>query len=212
VVGIFYLFKNHSKKIFLLIFAVSYPVLFIYPTFNINLLLITLPFFALIISFGLTNVSKKYSLAILIICFIEISLNLTTNSYYFKVVNDIRPNWIQPIASRVFNLSQDKETYLSDDLSIDTMPLVGWYGSFNKGSFALIDWPYKYRQTEIDNLKLIGADFSFRTCSAGEMVNLILSDRDMKKIDQLKFKKTLVFKDNLDKDRAFEIEGVCLEN
>ncbi len=219
LVGIFLISRNGSKKhrFFLLFFLIlTFPSFFIYPNFTLEIVVLTLPFMAIVIAVGfaqIINQNKKVAYAVFTLALVELFLNLYNLSPEYKNTNTLRPNWIQPVVVNLFKISKMNQTAISDDIVSDIVPFIDWYTpKGNEVNNLGILWPYKFRQYELPNIKIIGSDEKFRTCGKDEKLSLFVSSRDINKINrEFHVQESVVFKDNLNNEKAYLLAGgVCL--
>lgn len=208
---------NKKSKLLLVLFLIlTYPSAFIYPNYSLELVVLTLPFMALIISSGLIKIiqfDRKISVLIVCLLILELVINIYNFLPEYKNTNIIRPGWIKDVVTDVFNTSKNNQTAVSDDIVSDIVPFIDWYTP--KGNEVIdlnIPWPYKFRQYNLSNIQIIGSNEKFRTCSKNEKLSLFVSIRDLNKIQrEFKVEPISKYKDNLLKDKAFLMpENICL--
>lgn len=219
LVGIFLISRNGNKKhrLFLFLFLVlTFPSFLIYPNLTLDVTILTLPFMAMVIALGfvqIVNWNKKVAYAGFTLAILELVINLCNLSPEYKNTNTLRPNWIQPVVISVFKTSKINKTAISDDIVSDIIPFIDWYTpKANEVNNLGISWPYKFRQYNLPNIKIIGSDEKFRTCGKDEKLSLFVSNRDMNKVKgEFHVQESVVFKDNLNNEKAYLLAGeVCL--
>ncbi len=186
IIGIWFLIKTTDfRKKTLLIYPLiqSFPLLFLYPNNDLGILLPILPYLAFIIAFGLINLKFKFSAILIIFMVGEIILNL----FYFKAdeknAAGMRPLWIKEVVNQAYLISLTTDIAISDDLTRDLAPFMQWYTPINfDKTFANIDFPYKFTQTKLTNIKIIGESNNFYNCGQDKPTQVIASKRDFKKI------------------------------
>lgn len=216
IVSLFHIIRKGSIKLNLLsgyFLIFTYPLLFIYPHSAPNMLVPFLPLMSLIIAFGITNLGKRLGLVLSIIMILEVIVNLSFLQSQIKNTNSLRPIWIKKIVEESFFLSQKQTVALSDDITSDIIPFFELYTPIKSISkFSQIDFPYKFRQYEADNIKLIGSDNKFRSCGKDEKVVLVLSNRDLSKVQSefdIHIEKT--YQDSLNENTAYRLKSsVCI--
>lgn len=216
--GLYLIIKKEdqrAKKLLFLPFLLTFPSIFIYPNFTIELIVVTLPFIAILISFGCLHIiqnRKWLALGLFLITF-ELLINMLNVAPEYKNTNNLRPNWIAEIVKDVFRSSINNQIAVSDDIVSDIVPFIGWYSSQGSNISILdINWPYKYRQYDLTNIKVIGSQEKFRTCGIEEKITLYASKRDFSKIEKFIVAKVIrIYKDSLGEERVYLIEEkACL--
>lgn len=191
----------------------TWPALFIYPKFEPGLVVLTIPFVAVIIGLGISKLNKKIIILILLLVIGEVVLSLSYLSFQQKSTNEERPAWLGSLIGDIKKESESQSIAVSDDIAKDMVPYIGWYSIKNpQDTFFKVDSPYKFRQTKLKNIRLIGADGSFRQCGKDEKITLFLSERDIQKAaDHFDPKVLRAYLDKLNKDRVYFVSGgVCL--
>lgn len=186
MMGMWFLIKTTDfRKKALLFFPLiqTFPILFLYPNNILGILLPTLPYLSFIIAFGLLNLKFKFSAILIIFMIGEIILNL----FYFKAdeknAAGMRPLWIKEVVNQAYLISLTTDIAISDDLTRDLAPFMQWYAPINLDkTFANIDFPYKFTQTKLTNIKIIGESNNFYNCGQDKPTQVIASKRDFKKI------------------------------
>lgn len=217
--GLVFLVKSADKKsklILLLLPVLTYPSIFMYPTLVLELIILVLPFMAIIITLGFTRIiqfNKSLASLIFLLIIFELTLNILNLSPEYKNTNMLRPGWIQKVANDVFNATQNAKTAISDDIVADIVPVLQWstpVNSYTKVPDVL--WPYKFRQYNMLNIKVIGSDEDFEACGKDELLNIFASKRDLDKIQKVfDIKITNTYKDNLQQNKVSFIRGgVCI--
>lgn len=214
--GIIFLIKKgrRAQKLLLLYpLFLTWPALFNYPDVTLGLVALTFPFIAILIALGFNYLNKKITLLIIALMILEIVVNLFYLPLHQKSSQEFRPSWIKALALDINDSKKIKLTAVSDDINMDMTPLITWYTvSDPKEGYLNIDWAYKFRQTSLNNFKTIGADGSFFECNQNTQLALFVSERDMKKIDEIEFNSRKSYKDDRGKDKAFLLsDGVCIK-
>lgn len=219
ILGLIVILKKPEKKgkLFLLLLILTYPSILIYPSYSLDLIVLTLPFMAMIITTGifkLIEFNKKIVILVLLFVVLELVLNLYNFYPEYKNTNTTRPGWIKNIAEDVFKSSTNNQTAISDDIVSDIIPFLRWYTPVGDDINSLdIPWPYKYRQYNLSSIKIIASDDKFRTCGLNEKLPLFVSKRDLNKIQHdTQIEPSYKYKDNLDEEKAYQItQKICLE-
>ncbi len=227
ILGIVFLVREKKSKILLYPLILTLPAALIYPKFSPEIVVLTLPFVGLFIAFGLFRLKKIPAGIIMALMLVELSVNLLFLPSQIKSTDNFRPNWIKPIVWDAYNLSKNNEQssssneqnsssnkiLISDDITEDLSSFIFWYTDLNpKEAFLNIPYPYKVRQVNLGNIKLVGASDGFRNCSAGESIKLFSSTRDLERVKDLNSAKLVSTYLNSRGDViAYFIEsGVCI--
>ncbi len=221
VLGLIHLIRNGKKQTrFILVycFILTFPASFIYPYFSSNLVVLTLPFVAIVTSFGLINIKRPFLIFIIMLMVLEVTLNLLYIYPEVKNTNSLRPFWIKELAEDISSLEPMQKIALSDDIvSDDIVPFLGWFSSNQMlTSYSNVEYPYKFRQSNIRGIKIIGSENIFDACreksSSKKYDKVFVSNRDKDKIKVLNIKTTRSFKDNFGKEIAFLLDrGLCIK-
>lgn len=210
--GLFFLIKagDRKKKLLTVYFLIlTYPSIFIYPNLSLELIALTLPFMALVLTFGFVELKKKITIIILILAIMELGINIFNLTPDYKNTNTLRPTWIGQLTDNAFEKSKVNKVAISDDIVADIVPYIEWYSPFNpKAGFLQVDSPYKFRQYSLANIKIIGSDESFNTCGKNERVKIFVSIRDLNKIRR-QFDIKII--DSYAEDKALLGEGACIK-
>lgn len=186
VVGLVFLIKEKRSKILLYPLILTLPTALIYPKFSPAIVILTLPFVGLLISFGLFHLKKILAGIVMVLMLVEFLVNFLFLSPQIKTTNDLRPSWIKPVVWDAYNLSKNNRVLISDDITEDPTSFIFLYTDLNpKEAFLDIPYPYKVRQVNLGNIRLIGASDNFRNCSAGESTKFFSSIRDLERVKNL---------------------------
>lgn len=216
LLGLFYLFQqklNHKKLLLFLIFIFTFPASLVYPNYSLDLIILTIPLLAMIVGFGLINLRFKLRYLIILLMFFETAFNLLIIKPEVNYTNTTRPSWIVPIAEDVYAVSKGIKVGVSDNIVFDIAPYILWENPVSpEDNFLKIGLPYKYRQTSLNKIKMIGADNNFYECTPDENINLFLSQRDFEKINRtLNLVITKKYQDNLGNDLVYKIgNSICV--
>lgn len=193
IAGIVILIRKNIK-FFVYPLLLTLPAAIIYPQFSPRVIVYALPFLAYIITFGLFRIKSILSILILSVAFIELFMNFLAFGSEVKYTSDFRPLWIKPIIEDSFKLSNSAKVLISDDITEDIGAYILWFTTINpKDAYLNINYPYKFRQTNFGQIKLIGASDNLRICSTNENTKLFLSNRDLergKNISEVKIEKS----------------------
>lgn len=179
--------KNDSrlKALILYPFILTFPILFMYPQSSKSMVVISIPFIIFILTLGLNSFNKVLKIFCIFIMIVEVSINILYVSPEMKNSNQVRPNWIRPVLIDSYNLSKNNEIAISDNLASDIGPFLGWFSSNPiKSNITDIRFPYKFRDTELPNIKIIGTDDAFYRCGSDNLAYIFASKRDLEKIQK----------------------------
>lgn len=220
--GLVYIIKKSDRKHKLLLiypFVLTFPLLFtLSSTYNLELILSTLPFISLIIALGLLNTNRLMKIFIVCLMFVEIGTNFLNLDMDIRGANNFRPSWVREVILDGLNVSANQKLAFSDNLTQDLAPFIQWYmEGRNNWDYENITFPYKFRQSKISNIKIIGSDNTFYKCGFDIPTYVIASERDVKEIKRWLNVKTeeiiiKVFKDNLGHEVAYFFEPtICVQ-
>lgn len=212
IMGMIILIKKGQAKLIGYALVFSYPALFNYPKFDPALIILSIPFTALIISFGLLKFNKFAAIVIIGLVLIELLFTIYDLSSQYKNAVNLRPNWVKSLVSSIDQTAQSQTTLVSDDIVSDLGPFIEWYTNFNPSDgFEQVKSPYKFTQYQIGKVKLLGAGQIFTTCGKEEKIIIYASPRDLKKIKRdFKPSVDVTFADNSGTDRVFRITNTCI--
>lgn len=213
ILGIIFLIKDGKRKLLLYPLIITFPATFIYPRISLELVIASLPFMAFLFAFGFLHLKEKYIKLIILIMIFELSMNFAFLSAQTKLTTDLRPQWIKYLAYKVYQVSLSNKLLFSDDITNDPASFIFWYSNLDpEDAFLDVPYPYKFRQTELGNIKIIGASSTLRNCGPGENVKLVSGNRDL---DRIKDLNTPTFTANFSNDRGnvkayFYKSGICI--
>lgn len=213
LLGIIFLIREKKSKILLYPFILTWPAALIYPKFSPEMVVLTLPFVSILVAFGLFHLKKILANIIMILMVVELLVNFIFLSPQIKSTNDLRPDWIKPVVWDAYNLSNKDQVLMSDDITEDPASFIFWYTTLNpQKAFLNIPYPYKVRQVNLGNIKLVGASDSFRSCSSGENIKFFSSKRDMERVKDLNSAKVIkTYSNSRGEVITYFIEsGVCI--
>lgn len=194
--------KNGNRKLkFLLGYFIilTYPVFFAYPKNLSNVTILILPFMAILIAWGFFSLKNWVSKLIILLMILEVVINLSYLNTQIKNTNDLRPLWIKEIVLDGFKASEKNKVAFSDDITSDIVPFLQWYALHTStGSSFNLTFPYKFRQTQISDIKIIGSEENFYNCGLDRPTYIFASKRDLKKIHKAeKINVNKVYEDSL---------------
>lgn len=166
IIGVFYLFSRGERKDRLLLLYI--PVLtlpaVLLSKINLKLVITTLPFVVLITTYGFKKMSRKLLYIFLILMILETSLNALNFFSASKNSSTTRPLWVRDIIIESSLLSDDQSVAISDDIAEDVYPYYAWFANNSSKEPLNISFPYKVRQTNLQNIAIIGGETKFIKC------------------------------------------------
>lgn len=214
LLGLLSLIKRDLKKGALIFYLLilTFPAAFVYPNYSLELIVLTLPFMALIISVGFEKLNRKIAVLIFLLMILEIAVNIFFPSPEYKNTTTLRPSWAKQLTYDLFERSKVSNVAVSDDLVSDLVSYIEWYIPVDPSQgFQEIPSPYKYRQYHLGNIKLIGSDENFTTCSKDEGLLSFVSKRDLEKLNEFNIKVGNAYQDINKTARAYLVDRVCLK-
>ncbi|RJQ27574.1 hypothetical protein C4577_00900 [Candidatus Parcubacteria bacterium] len=188
ILGLFFVItkgEGRHKKILPLFFLLSWPATFLYPQFGFSLVILILPFIVLITSWGIVMLGKKARFLIVVLVLIETIVTVAFSGQLETVSLKSRPVWLKEVMVDIKEASNSFSWVVSDDLTDDVAPYLNWYLTTNpKNNFLEVGWPYRVRQTSLNNIIISGSGGTFTSCPSGNFVNILASKRDLKKINE----------------------------
>lgn len=203
--GTYFLIKSKSKLLILLIIVTTLPLVFLYPKPKVELIVPVLPFIALISTVGFKYFNPKLSYILLFFIVIDFTAGLFFLEAALKNSNSQRPLWLKNIILEAHVLSKNNNVAFSDDIASDLIPLIAWNAKVDpKDAYEDIEFPYRYRQTKISNMRVIVSEDSFYNCGLDKPTYIFASLRDLKKIQRdIRTKSEKLYRDFLDKEAVF---------
>lgn len=213
--GLVYLIRKGNKKERLLLayfIILTFPAIFNIPNSSQILIVLTIPFAALVISFGFMQFNRILSLLIISVMVLELGLNLLYLAPEEKNTNLLRPNWARGITQDVYSQSINNKTAVSDDVLDDIVNFIEWYNPVDvRAGYLDVPYPYKFRQSNVGNIKIIGSDNKLYSCKENDYDKVFVSrrDRDRIKDDDIGVVKT--YQDGLKQEVAYLLQkGLCI--
>lgn len=177
--------KNSRFSVLLLYFLIlTFPIIFTYPRDQQNIIATALPFLSFIIALGLTNLNKLLKYSVIIFMVLEVIVNMLYLSPDIKKTGKARPGWIKPLAEELYDISLKNRVAVSDDLARDVAPFLSWLTPLKTKDFKNIQFPYRFSQTELPNIKIIGSDNTFYNCGFDQPTYVFSSKRDFTEIQR----------------------------
>ncbi len=214
LLGLLHLIRAKTNAKFLIGYAVlfTFPALFNYPKLDLTLIILSMPFIALVMSFSLLKLNRLAVILIFCIVIPELFLNIYDVVPQEKNSVDLRPNWVSGLVTNIDQTAKSETTLVSDDIVSDIGPLIEWYTNFNpQDGFEQLKSPYKFTQYQIGKVRLLGAQQIFTTCGIEEKIIIYASPRDLKKIKR-DFKPIIdsTYSDSNNKIRVYKITNTCI--
>lgn len=171
---------KYPKYLLLLFPILVFPGFFNYPHIVYESIYLTIPLAAIVIAKGVSVIPKSLQLfGVLILALELISFNLL-GDVERKNSSLVRPVWIDELASDINKIRDERMVLVSDDIVEDVIPFIVWKSNKNEDIKLDLDYAYRFKQTKLKNLKLIGSENKLSECIEGE-VNVYLSKRDVEK-------------------------------
>lgn len=212
--------KNSKLKfvnLLLIPLVVTYPLIFIYPRINQQVIILALPFFSLLIGYGLSHIPKLFRNLVIGIFILEFLINFMNFTYETKISSTMRPDWVKNIVLKGYELSLNNNVAFSDDITTDIASYLQWYTPTSVSSnLADIRYPYKVRQTKLGDIRVIGSSDVFYKCGLDQPTYIFASPRDEKEIRRwLNIKPNelvrKIYKDDLANNQVFFFEPkICV--
>lgn len=205
--GLFYILNNIEKKYLFLLISIgilTYPLIFAAPFNNLKSILSVIPFLAIITVFGFIHLKKFLRVVIIILFMLELGFMFLNMDMSTRIAQYERPTWIQEVTRDGLKRSGNLKIAFSDDLASDMGVFVQWYmGGKATGLDGSITFPYKFRQTKIGSIKIIGSNSVFYKCGDDSLTSIIASKRDVSEINRwLNVKTDLLIKKTYTNDRG----------
>lgn len=185
LLGLIYLIREEGRKFRRLIWfflILTFPTAFTFPNFNPDIIILLVPFASFLVAIGLINIKRNLRYLILTIAFIEVLLNLIYLSPEIRNANISRPGWIKPIMVEAYEFSSKNQVAISDDMVSEIAAFLQWYTPIGvNAAYQVIDYPYKFNQHQLGNIKILGADATFYKCGQ-DFPEIIASRRDLYKV------------------------------
>lgn len=213
--GLVYLIRKGRKKERLLLayfIILTFPAIFNIPNSSQILIVLTIPFAALVIAFGFMQFNRTISLLIILAMVLEVGLNLLYLAPEEKNTNLLRPNWVRGITQDVYSQSINNKTAVSDDVVNDIVTFIEWYNPVDaRAGYLDVPNPYKFRQSNIKNIKIIGSDNKLYSCRENDYDKVFVSRRDMDRIKDYDTGVVKTYQDGLNQEVAYLLEkGLCI--
>ncbi|MDD5415725.1 MAG: glycosyltransferase family 39 protein [Candidatus Daviesbacteria bacterium] len=221
IVGIIALIRKSDVKLRALLFyplVLTFPLVFVYPRNRQDIAVIVLPFLIFIIALGLIKLNRLLKIAVLSLMIFEVIINMFFVSPQIKQTNYSRPAWVKQIVEDGYNLSVNSKVALSDDFTSDIAPFLEWYTPLvAKDDFKNIQFPYKFHQSQVSGIKIIGNDDTFYFCGLDKSTHIFASKRDLEEIQKwlnVTAEKTVVktYKDDLGNNIVYLLRStICVK-
>lgn len=207
--------KGKEKERLLLIFflILTFPAIFIYPSYSPGLIILTLPFAALVIAFGFMQFRKTVSSLIILVMILELGLSLSYLSPEKKNANFLRPEWVKELTEDIYYQSISYRTGVSDDIVEDIVNFIEWYNPLETSTvYVNVPYPYKFRQSGVGNIKIIGSDKQLYFCKEITFDKVFISKRDKNKIEDSGIKIIRTYFDGSGQEVSYLLEkGLCIK-
>lgn len=214
--GLIYLVRKGRKKEKLLLvyfIILTFPAIFVYPNLSQDLVVLTLPFAVFVIAFGFMQFRRAISFLIISVMILELILSLLYLVPEKKNTNLLRPGWVKGLTEDAYHQSIYYKTAISDDIINDPVSFVELYNPVDIHANILdVPYPYKFRQTSLGNIKIIGSDNEFYSCKENNYDKVFVSKRDKDKVQGFGINTIKTYKDGLDQEVAYLLEkSICIK-
>lgn len=215
IFGIFFILRREwrYKSLLFYLLILTLPSLLIYPNLNLEVNILTIPFFAVVIGFGFMQLNKKITALIFVVMFLEFIITVSNLPQEYKNSEIARPTWIRAVSLEAFENSKKYQTAISDDIVSDVVPLIEWYAPAKlRSEPADVRWPYKFRQYSLENIKIIASGDNFRSCGKDEKEIIFVSIRDLKKIKhEIEVNVAKAYQDSTGEDKVYLLSNnLCI--
>lgn len=209
-----------SKPLIFYYLLFTFPLAFNYPNRNKDIIIVVVPFIIFIIGLGILYSNRLLKYIIIPLIILETLINLFYFSPQIKLINDSRPIWVKKIADEAYGLSMNDRVAISDDFISDIVPFLQWYTPISEKKLPeeeLTRFPFKFRQTQVANIKIIGSDNTFYFCAMDKPTYVFASKRDFEEIRRwlnIKVPETMirVYKDNLGREVVYLLKPIICVN
>lgn len=216
--GIFYILtKGKKEEKFILIYFIilTFPALFVYPSYTPTVLVLTLPFASLVIAFGFLSMKRRISLLVVLLVILEIGFNLFGISFERKNTFSIRPEIVKQLSEDIYKIAKSEKIAVSDNIvDEDLVPYIQWFNPVGKpwSLYAQVSYPYKFRPTKLQNIEILGSDSKINGCQENNFDKVLVSVRDKGKISSAEFKIVKIYQDSFGQNIAYLSEkGLCIK-
>lgn len=199
--------KNRLYNLLPFFLILTFPIFFNPEDDNIELTLLITPLVSIFIGFGIYKMGKYLGIAFMILALFSTAIILFSTPIYYKHFNEYRPNWFKKAVTKIDGINIP--VAMSDDLTQDNVVFITWFGQDSRiKDFSKVNFPYKFSPYVTENVLLTDNKQTFRGCNDDEEYVLILSKRDLKKVNGLhSYVAPLIIRDDLDKEAAYIFKG-----
>lgn len=207
-------FSSNKKLLYIVGFflILSFPAFFIFPEKSQGIVVLVLPFMAVLLTFGLLKINKILANLVLVLMFLEVVINIFLISPQIKNTNSLRPGWVKEIVLDGYSASKNYNVAFSDDITEGMDSLIKWYMPISYWEDSKITFPYKFRQYNFAGFSLIGNEGKFYNCGFDKSMVIFASKRDLNKIQKV-FSVSIdrIYKDSLNNNVVYKLRpGVCI--
>lgn len=215
--GLFFLAtkaNSDQRKLLALPLVFVIPGFFKFPEYSTELIMLIVPIFSIIASFGF----KKLNLSSIKLIVGFMILEFIINSFYpytgFVKKDLRRPVNLASFFKSISDLATDK-ILISDNFYEDMIPYLGLYSK--ESTFFTdqkIDFPYKFHESKIGRIGLIGADTNLKNCLNEPYPVVLLTKDDLRKIPkEIEFLKEAQVEDQFLEKYLYRISAqFCLKD
>lgn len=207
-------FSSNKNLIYLAGFLtiLTFPAFFVFPVKSANIVVLVLPFMAVLLAFGLLKMNWALANLLLILMFLEVVANILFISPQIKNTNSLRPGWVKEMVLDGYTFSKKYNVVFSDDITEGLDAFINWYAPVKSSGDSRITFPYKFNQYKFSGFSLIGNESKFYNCGFDKPAVIFASRRDLSKIQKV-FSVSVdrIYKDNLDNNVVYQLHpGVCI--
>lgn len=188
------------------------PVAFSYPSVKLNYLLLTLPFWAVVIGLGLVHLKGIVRWSVILIALMETLFLLVQRPLANPITDSYRPGrFDQEISSQRFVTP----IYVSDNIMDDLIQRLVWIELNQKISIkpvTQISEPLLYKYTQINLGRYTSLLSTDKLVECEDRGTFLLSDSDYQKVIRSNHQVIASFSNNSNRVSGYLIEGsLCLE-
>ena len=186
LMGLIFLIKERKSKLLAYPVIITLPAALIYPQFSPQVVILTLPFIAYVIAFGLFQAQKMLRSLIIFFMILELLINFFFLSSQINITSESRPYWIKPIMQDVSKTLDADQVFISDNIAQDPASFIEWLTPLQPQMSSLnLSYPYKFRQTNFGKIKFLGLSDNLRACKLGEKNALFVTKRDLERMRKI---------------------------
>lgn len=213
IIGISRLFILGKKGYLVLALplVITWPAALIYPEYNLNLTVLTLPALATIIALGWERLKNTWSVLIAVLTLFQLFLWLINYPLEIKNSSGLRPVWVREMFA---NLKTEGQIFSWSDELGDLLPYFEWFSDYSpeRASSGVV-YPYKYQVYTLPGVEIAASGDVYRYCKVSPFNKIWLGDRTLDTLQNdvvLEIKNQ--YKDSLGQVKAFQLSNsLCLK-